>query len=297
MRVSDKTAYIYLFLTMTFWAGNSITARMFADDLPPLQHAFWRWVIASFVILIIFRPPLKLDLPIIWTYRWPVFWIGTTGIGAYNTLQYWALNYTTVSNVGLLQTTLPIVLCLLEWLVFKEKITRTQMLGMMVATIGVGVVLIKANLVNLLHLSFNFGDLIMVGAIFVYGIFSLLIRYSPKQVNQWSFLWVLFVIGALELLPLQLLEYQAGYRMNLTIGPILGLSYIIIGPALLAYKFYTSAVLTLGATRTGLFFYWLPIASVILAIVILGEPLQIYHLIGFVLVVFGLRLGLAQKEG
>jgi drug/metabolite transporter (DMT)-like permease len=171
------------------------------------------------------------------------------------------------------------------------------MLGMMVTTIGVGVVLIKANLVNLLHLSFNFGDLIMVGAIFVYGIFSLLIRYSPKQVNQWSFLWVLFVIGALELLPLQLLEYQAGYRMNLTIGPILGLSYIIIGPALLAYKFYTSAVLTLGATRTGLFFYWLPIASVILAILILGEPLQIYHLSGFVLVVFGLRLGLAKKEG
>jgi hypothetical protein len=54
------------------------------------------------------------------------------------------------------------------------------MLGMMVTTIGVGVVLIKANLVNLLHLSFNFGDLIMVGAIFVYGILSLLFRYSPK---------------------------------------------------------------------------------------------------------------------
>ena len=94
------------------------------------------------------------------------------------------------------------------------------MLGMMVATIGVGVVLIKANVVNLLLLAFNFGDLIMVGAIFVYGIFSLLIRYSPKQVNQWSFLWVLFVIGALELLPLQLLEYQAGYRMNLTLSLI-----------------------------------------------------------------------------
>ena len=282
---------------MTFWAGNSITARMFADDLPPLQHAFWRWVIASFLILMIFRPPLQRDLPIIWTYRWPVFWIGTTGIGAYNTLQYWALNYTTVSNVGLLQTTIPIILCSLEWLVFKEKIIRTQVLGMMVATIGVLVVLVKASLANLLNFTFNFGDLIMVCAIFVYGIFSLLLRYSPKQVNHWSLLWVLFVIGAVELLPLQLIEYQAGYRMNLSLGPVVGLSYIVIGPALLAYKFYTVAILALGATRTGLFFYWLPIASVILAILILGEPLQIYHLIGFVLVVFGLRLGLAKKEG
>ena len=137
----------------------------------------------------------------------------------------------------------------------------------------------------------------MVCAIFVYGIFSLLLRFSPKQVNQWSLLWVLFVIGAVELLPLQLLEYQAGYRMNLSIGPVLGLSYIVIGPALLAYKFYTVAILALVATRTVLFFYWLPIASVILAILILGEPLQIYHPIGFVLVVFGLRLGLAKKEG
>ena len=294
MRVSNKTAYIYLFLTMTLWAGNSITARMFADDLPPLQHAFWRWIIASFLILIIFRPPLKRDLPIIWKNRWPIFWIATTGIGAYNTMQYWALNYTTVSNVGLLQTTLPIVLCFFEWLFFREKITKVQMFGMMMATIGITVVLTRANLTNLINLTFNFGDLIMVGAILIYGIFSLLIRFSPKQINHWSFLWVLFVIGAVELFPLQFLEYQAGYRMNLSIGPMLGLTYIVIGPAILAYKFYTSAVVTLGATQTGLFFYWLPIASVILAILILEEPLQIYHFIGFVLVVCGLRVSLTK---
>ncbi len=295
MRVSHKTAYVYLFLTMTFWAGNSITARMFAADLPPLQHAFWRWLIASFLILIIFRPPLKRDLPIIWENKWPIFWIATTGIGAYNTMQYWALNFTTVSNVGLLQTTIPIILCFFEWVFFKEKTTKIQILGMMLATIGVFVVLIKANLTNLINLTFNYGDLIMVGAILLYGVFSLLIRFSPKKVNHWSLIWVLFFIGAIELFPLQLLEYQAGYRINLSIGPMLGLTYIVIGPAILAYKFYTSAVVTLGAIRTGLFFYWLPIASVFLAILILGEPLQIYHLIGFVFVVCGLRLGLTRS--
>ena len=189
-----------------------------------------------------------------------------------------------------------IILCFFEWLFFRERITRIQMLGMMVATIGVFVVLIKAELENLLNLTFNSGDLIMVIAIIIYGLFSLLLRFSPKEVNHWSFLWVLFIIGAIELFPLQFLEYQAGYRMNLSIGPILGLSYIVICPALLAYKFYTSAVITLGVTRTGLFFYWLPIASVILAIIILGEPLQNYHIIGFVLVVCGLRLGLTKKE-
>ena len=296
MRVSNKTAYIYLFLTMIFWAGNSITARMFADDLPPFQHAFWRWFIASFLILIIFRPPLKKALPIIWKNRWLVFWIATTGIGAYNTMLYYALNYTTVSNVGLLQTTLPVILCFLEWLFFREKITKIQVTGMMVATTGVLVVITKANLTNLVNLTFNFGDLIMVGAILAYGVFSLLIRLSPARINQWSFLWVLFVVGAVELLPFQFFEYQAGYRMNLSLGPTLGLAYIVIGPAILAYKFYTSAVVAIGVTRTGLFFYWLPIVSMVLAIMILGEPMQMHHILGFLLVVCGLRLGLNQRE-
>ena len=155
------------------------------------------------------------------------------GIKLYHCKQCWFVTNHSPNNI-----------VFFEWL-FLETITRIQMLGMMVATIGVFIVLIKADLGNLLNLTFNSGDLIMVIAIIIYGLFSLLLRFSPKEVNHWSFLWVLFIIGAIELFPLQFLEYQAGYRMNLSIGPILGLSYIVICPALLAYKFYTSAVVTL----------------------------------------------------
>ena len=60
--------------------------------------------------------------------------------------------------------------------------------------------------------------------------------------------------------------------MNVFSGPMLGLANIVIGPAILAYKFYTSAAVTLGVTRTGLFFCWLAILSMIIAVVMLDEP-------------------------
>ena len=166
MLVSNRTAYIYLFFTMTFWAGNAVTGRLFYEDLPPLQLAFWRWVIAGIIIYAVFRPPLMRDFPIMWAHKWPIFWIATFGIGAYNTMQYWALNYTTVSNAGLLQTTMPVVICLLEWLVYRTMINRLQMLGMVAATAGVLVVIGRGQLDVLLNLSFNIGSNIVSRADF-----------------------------------------------------------------------------------------------------------------------------------
>ncbi len=163
------------------------------------------------------------------------------------------------------------------------------------STFGIVVIIAQGDLSRLLDLSINVGDFYMVLAILTYGIFSVSLRAAPK-LNQWSYLFVLFVIGALELLPFQLYEYSQGARMILTAGSVLAICYIVIGPAFLAYKFFTSAVATLGPNRAGVFFYWLPIAAAGLAVPLLGEPLYSYHLVGFVLVVAGLRFGLRDKK-
>ena len=84
--------------------------------------------------------------------------------------------------------------------------------------------------------------------------------------------------------------------MQLTTGSVIAICYIVIGPAFLAYKFFTSAVATLGPNRAGVFFYWLPIAAAGLAVPLLGEPLYSYHFIGFILVVMGLRFGLRDRK-
>ena len=295
MKVSERTALIFLFATMSLWAGNAIVGRMFYEELPPFQLAFWRWILAGLLILIVMRPPLKQDWPMIWRYKWTLVFIGTFGIGCYNTLQYAALNYTTATNVGLIQTAMPVLVAILDRLVYRSHTSWLQSIGMGLSTLGIMVIIAQGDLSRLLDLSINIGDFYMVLAILTYGIFSVSLRAAP-QLNQWSFLFVLFVVGALELLPFQLWEYSQGARMVINEGTILAMIYIVIGPAFLAYKFFTSAVATLGPNRAGVFFYWLPIAAAGLAVPLLGEPLYSYHFVGFVLVVLGLRVGLTSRK-
>jgi len=88
MKVSERTALFYLFATMSLWAGNAIVGRMFYAELPPFQLAFWRWVLAGLLVLVVMRPPLKEDWPVIWAHKWILLFIATFGIGCYNTLQY-----------------------------------------------------------------------------------------------------------------------------------------------------------------------------------------------------------------
>lgn len=295
MIVSHRTAILYLFITTSLWAGNAIAGRMFYEELPPFQLAFWRWVLAALVVLVVMRPPLRQDWQTIWQHKWILIAIGTFGIGAYNTLQYIALQSTTATNVGLIQTVMPVLVALFDRIAYRTPITWIQVGGMSCATLGVLVVLAQGDISKLTSLSINVGDLWMVAAITVYGIFSVMLKAAPKM-NQWSYLFVLFVIGAVELLPFQMAEYMGGARMVLNEGTLLAMAYIVIGPAFLAYKFYTSAVATLGPNRAGFFFYWLPIAAAGMAVPLLGEPIASYHLIGFVLVVAGLRFGLAEKK-
>ena len=280
---------------MTFWAGNAVTGRMFYEELPPFQLAFWRWVLAGAIVLIILRPPLRQDWALIWEYKWTLLIIGTLGIGMYNTLQYWALHYTTATNVGLIQTIMPILITMMDWMINRTRVYKIQFVGMALSTLGVVVVVSRGDVNVLLDLSLNIGDVLMVIAVLVYGLFSVLLKRAPK-LNQWSLLFVLFMIGAVELLPLQYYEYASGERFDFSTGPIIGMIYIIIGPALLAYYFFTTAVGRLGANKAGLFFYWLPIAAAGLAAWLLDERLALYHLAGFVLVVIGLRLGLRVPQ-
>ena len=294
-QISERTAIIFLLCTMTFWAGNAVTGRMFYEELPPFQLAFWRWVLAGAIVLIVLRPPLRRDWAVIWAYKWTLLIIGTLGIGMYNTLQYWALHYTTATNVGLIQTIMPLLITMMDWMINRSRVYKIQFVGMALSTLGVVVVISRGDLNVLLNLSLNIGDVLMVIAVLVYGLFSVLLKRAPK-LNQWSLLFVLFMIGAVELLPLQYYEYASGERFDFSAGPIIGMIYIVIGPALLAYYFFTTAVGRLGANRAGLFFYWLPIAAAGLAAWLLDERLAFYHLIGFILVVIGLRLGLRVPQ-
>ncbi|MGC6391723.1 MAG: DMT family transporter [Alphaproteobacteria bacterium] len=294
-RKLELMAYGYLALTMSFWAGNAIVGRMFRDDLPPITLAFIRWFCAFLLILIIFRPPLIRDWPVM-KANWKIMLItGTFGIGIFNTLQYISLQYTTAINVGLMQVLMPMTILLLDVLFFSVRVGLIQITGMLCATCGVVVILSQGNFDILTQLEFNFGDLTMLTAVMLYSIFAVALRLKPA-VHQWSFLAAIFAIGAIELFPFLLFEWFQGSSLNITQSSLLGISYVVIGPAILAYLFFTKGVETLGPNRAGMFFYFIPLVTAALSVLILGEPVETFHLVGFVLTALGLRLALQRTH-
>src|SRR5215469_8185141 len=85
--------YILLSITALCWAGNAIVGRLAAGHIPPVTLSFLRWFFAFLLILPFARKHLVRDWPSIRSRLPLMILISITGIGAFNTLQYWSLEY------------------------------------------------------------------------------------------------------------------------------------------------------------------------------------------------------------
>src|SRR6266481_8328626 len=90
--------YLLLSITALCWAGNAIVGRLAAGHIPPVTLSFLRWTFAFLIILPFAWKHLKGDWGAIRSHLGTMIVLSVTGIGAFNTLQYWALEYTQALN-------------------------------------------------------------------------------------------------------------------------------------------------------------------------------------------------------
>jgi len=271
------------------WGGNFVLARGVADIIPPVSFAFWRWTIA-FVIL----------LPFTWrTARqdwsgvvksWKIMSVlSILGITFFNTMAYTAFHTTTAINGAMIQTTMPAVIIVATLVMFKEKVTRLQILGVAICIFGAFIVILRGRWATLLGMAFAPGDILMMGAVILYALYSALLRRRPA-IHPFSFLFYTFGIGIIFLLPLYIWELSGSAAMTLTLPVILSILYVALFPSIVAYFCWNRGVEVLGANRTGLFINLIPVFASILAILFLGETLQAFHIVGMTLIFSGMIL-------
>src|SRR5690606_37780783 len=112
-----------------FWAGNHILGRAVAGQIPPVTLSFLRWSVATLIVLPFALPHLRRDWPVL-REKWLFLGIlGTIGGGAFNTLQYIALNYTTALNSLILNSTGPILIAVACVFIFKDRLSLAQVIG------------------------------------------------------------------------------------------------------------------------------------------------------------------------
>ncbi len=281
-------AYFLLVLTTLFWAGNFVLARAFSVDISPITMAFIRWTCA-FIILSPFA------LPALYKYRkviadnWLVIVIlGVLSIATFNTLAYIGLQTTTALNGTLMQSTMPIMILLLSSVFLGERASFKQWLGVCVSLVGVVFLVSRGEWALLSTLDFNTGDLWVIGAMFVWGVYSVALRWRPKQLPGFAFFSAALIVGVVILAPLSWWERLEEPPLQWDNDLYYLIAYLAVFPSILSYLFWNYGVEKLSAQRAGLFIHLVPLWGMLLSVIFLGEEIQAFHLWGMALIFSGI---------
>jgi drug/metabolite transporter (DMT)-like permease len=278
--------YILLSITALCWAGNAIVGRLAAGQIPPVTLSFLRWSLAFLIILPMAWKHLKHDWPAIRASLGLMIFISVTGIAAFNTLQYWALEHTTALNTLLLQSAVPLFVAVWSLFLLGVRLTLAQAIGVALSLTGVLVILLHGDLTALAGIAFNKGDLIFTVALVIFGLYSVLTLKRPK-IHSLSFVGFTFGCGAACLIPLLVVELLSRPVMQLNTANLLSTFYVAVFPSTVAYLCFNRGVQLIGANRAAPFFHVVPLFGSAMAIVFLGERPQLFHVIGFALVLTG----------
>src|SRR5215469_13431034 len=200
--------YLLLCITALCWAGNAIVGRLAAAHIPPVTLSFLRWFFAFLLILPFAWKHLVRDWPAIRAKLGVMLIMSVTGIGAFNTLQYWALEHTEALNTLLLQSAGPLVVAVWSLILLGVRLTLAQAAGILLSLAGVLVILLHGDLTGLSAISFNKGDLIFTVALIIFALYSVLTLKRPPM-HGLSFAAFTFGCGAACLIPLQIWELTA----------------------------------------------------------------------------------------
>ena len=288
--------YILLILCVLFWSGNFIVGRYIHNDISPIELAFYRWEGVFLVILPLFILHYKKIFNVLKKHYLILFTLGTLSIAGFNTFIYIGLQYTTATNALIINSFIPILILILLNLLLKQKIHKKQLFGIILSTFGVLYLVLKGKIQNIFYLNFNKGDLFVLLAALDWALYSVLLKFKPKEITHNDFFITTVFIGVLVLLPFYAYTFNLNHEITVIKNNFWAIFYVIFFPSILSYLFWNKGIAEIGATKTGQFIHLMPVFGILLAVIFLKEHLKIYHFIGIFLIGAGIYISLSKKK-
>jgi drug/metabolite transporter (DMT)-like permease len=289
-----RRAYLLLFLTTLFWAGNAIAGKLALGHVSPMLLTAARWGVAFGVLAWLGRERWVIDWPATRAKLPLLALLGALGFAAFNIALYSALNYTSAINASIEQAGIPMLIFILNYALFRLHATIGQIVGFLLSAAGVALTASHGAPMRLLQLDVNFGDALMLVAVVVYSLYTIALRWKP--VVHWQTLMIVFTGSAtLATLPFVAAEFAYGTGVLPDLAGWAIIAYAAIFPSILAQIYYIRSVELIGANRAGLFINLVPIFGTLLSIVLLGESFELYHALAIVLTLGGIWL--AETSG
>ena len=284
-------------MTSVLFSGSYIAGKYTTMDLGPLTTTLLRYVVAllflSSLLLHYGRSALVLrrrDIA-------PALLLGLFGIVGYHYFFFLSLRYTEVANTAIINALSPVLTGVAAALLIKERLSRGNYAGLVVAFLGVLILLSDGSFEMILAVRFNKGDLLKLQSVTSWVVYALLIRSMLDRYSGFTLTFYATLFGVLMLLFLAPQEAPLSEIQAISRASLLAVLYMGICGSGLGYLLYNLSIREIGATRTSSFVYSvIPLMGAVLALLFFQQSITPTMIASMVLILIGLHMMLAVKS-
>ena len=282
--------YLKLLLTAFFWGGTFVAGRAIAKDVGPLSIAFLRFTLASVLLLLLtWRAEKRLPLPSR-DQILPLVLLGLIGVFAYNALFFNALRLIHAGRAAVIIALNPVFIGLFAAYLFKDRLSPIKLVGILLSVTGAVIVITRGEFSQLLGGGVGWGEILTLGCMASWVAYSLIGKAILKGMSPLVSVSYSSVIGTLALFVPACAEGMMGHLTEYSTVDWLGISYLGVFGTVLGFVWYYEGIKKIGPTRAGQFINFVPVSAIVLAFLILGEPITWSLLIGGLFVLSGVYL-------
>lgn len=276
--------YFKLVLSVLFWGSSFTAGKIAVMHLPVFSVAFYRFFISSIILVgLLFLIKKEKFNKRAALYS---FFGGLTGIFFYNYFFLKGLSLTEASRASIIVAINPVITTVLAVFLFKEKLNLKQIIGVIIAFFGMLILVLKGDLTSFNFKMINPGDILILFAALSWSFYTLigkkiLGRATALETTTYSVLW-----GTVLLLPFFINDNLSGLKFG-NLDAWIGILVLSILATVLGFLWFYEGINTLGASKTVVFIYLVPVFGVIVGFFILNEPILLSSIIGGVITIFG----------
>lgn len=278
-------------LATVVWSGSFVTSRALHDSVPPVQQAFWRWLVALVAVAPFGARKAWRQRRVIRRHLGFVLLASLLGVTTYNTLVNQAGLTTHAANMGMIMAASPVLMAVFERAA-GVRLGARRAAGLLVA--GAGVVLLIGSGAG--GARFAAGDLWMVAAACCFGSYSGLLRRRPAELGGAAFLFTTFLVGTALLLPAQGVSVVVQGGFDPTPGTALPILYVGVASSAVAFFAWNRAIALVGPSRAGVVYYLQPVCVSLLSWAVLGETTGWAQVLCMALILGGVVLGAGARR-
>lgn len=289
-QISRIQIYVKLVLTAIFWGGTFIAGRVVSQQVSPFSAAFFRFIMASLCLLLVIRlKEGRLPIPAK-QQLFPLFLLGLTGIFAYNYFFFKGLKLVEAGRASVIVAQNPIVIALLSAYFFKERLTPLRVAAILLSVSGAALAITRGNPASVFQGGIGVGELYIFGCVATWAAYSLLGKAVMRNLSPLHSVTHSVLIGTGLLLPFSLIEGGIQAAPSYDLRAWAGIAYLAVFGTVLGFFWFYEGIQQIGAMKAGLFINFVPISAIIMAVLLLGEPMTWSLLVGSVLVISGVVL-------